>query len=64
MSVFFLNSVNSLTPDLICPHCGQSLEVENQEEPNDGIEIKTCPKCSKKIKVETKIVIEYSASVI
>jgi NAD-dependent SIR2 family protein deacetylase len=49
-------------PDLVCPHCGQEIEVEEWEEPCDGVDVERCPECSQDIRVETQIVVTYTAS--
>jgi len=61
MSYYFLSSTSG-DPDFVCPHCGQEIRVEEQEEPYDGVEIKHCPECSQDIRVETQIVVTYTAS--
>lgn len=59
--MYFLRCT-SVDPDFICPHCGQDIKVDQQEEPCDGSDVERCPECSQEILVETRIEVTYTAS--
>jgi len=62
MAAYYLNETSHHFADCQCPHCQQGLEVEFIDDPCEGSDIMTCPKCSNKIEIKTEITITYSAS--